>query len=115
MMKKLFSMISMVLALTMTGSILASCNKPGENETNQTTETEKTEPTETGSADTVETEGKTDYTEPGSQTETETETKTETKTETETERFSGKERHLAIKRFKKLQKQFPGIEAKSNI
>lgn len=38
-----------------------------------------------------------------------------TKTETETERFSGKERHLAIKRFKELQKQFPGIEAKSNI
>lgn len=38
-----------------------------------------------------------------------------TKTETETEKFSGKERHLAIKRFKELQKQFPGIEAKSNI
>lgn len=38
-----------------------------------------------------------------------------TKTATETERFSGKERHLAIKRFKELQKQFPGIEAKSNI
>ena len=38
-----------------------------------------------------------------------------TKTETKTERFSGKERHLAIKRFKELQKQFPGIEAKSNI
>ena len=38
-----------------------------------------------------------------------------TKTETETEKFSGKERHLAIKRFKELKKQFPGIEAKSNI
>ena len=38
-----------------------------------------------------------------------------TKTETKTEKFSGKERHLAIKRFKELQKQFPGIEAKSNI
>ena len=38
-----------------------------------------------------------------------------TKTETETEKFSGKERHLAIKRFKELQKQFPGIEVKSNI
>ena len=38
-----------------------------------------------------------------------------TKTETETERFSGKERHKAIKRFAELQKQFPGIEAKSNI
>ena len=38
-----------------------------------------------------------------------------TKTETEIEKFSGKERHLAIKRFKELQKQFPGIEAKSNI
>ena len=38
-----------------------------------------------------------------------------TKTETKTERFSGKERHKAIKRFAELQKQFPGIEAKSNI
>ena len=38
-----------------------------------------------------------------------------TKAETETERFSGKERHKAIKRFAELQKQFPGIEAKSNI
>ena len=38
-----------------------------------------------------------------------------TKNETKTEKFPGKERHLAIKRFKELQKQFPGIEAKSNI
>ena len=38
-----------------------------------------------------------------------------TKAETETESFSGKERHKAIKRFAELQKQFPGIEAKSNI
>ena len=38
-----------------------------------------------------------------------------TKVETKTERFSGKERHKAIKRFAELQKQFPGIEAKSNI
>ena len=38
-----------------------------------------------------------------------------TKTETKTERFSGKERHKAIKRFAELQKQYPGIEAKSNI
>lgn len=38
-----------------------------------------------------------------------------TKYETETETFSGKDRHIAIKRFAELQKQFPGIEAKSNI
>ena len=38
-----------------------------------------------------------------------------TKCETETEKFSGKDRHKAIKRFAELQKQFPGIEAKSNI
>ena len=38
-----------------------------------------------------------------------------TKVETKTERFSGKERRKAIKRFAELQKQFPGIEAKSNI
>ena len=38
-----------------------------------------------------------------------------TKCETETESFSGKDRHKAIKRFAELQKQFPGIEAKSNI
>ena len=38
-----------------------------------------------------------------------------TKAETKTERFPGKERHKAIKRFAELQKQFPGIETKSNI
>ena len=38
-----------------------------------------------------------------------------TKCETETEEFSGKDRHIALKRFAELQKQFPGIEAKSNI
>lgn len=38
-----------------------------------------------------------------------------TKCETETETFSGKDRHKAIKRFAELQKQHPGIEAKSNI
>ena len=38
-----------------------------------------------------------------------------TKCETETEKFSGKDRHKALKRFAELQKQHPGIEAKSNI
>lgn len=38
-----------------------------------------------------------------------------TKCETETETFTGKDRHKAIKRFAELQKQHPGIEAKSNV
>lgn len=38
-----------------------------------------------------------------------------TKCETETEEFSGKDRHIALKRFAGLQKQYPGIEVKSNI
>lgn len=38
-----------------------------------------------------------------------------TKCETGTEEYSGKDRHIAIKRFAELQKQHPGIEAKSNI
>ena len=38
-----------------------------------------------------------------------------TKCETGAEEYSGKDRHIAIKRFAELQKQHPGIEAKSNI
>lgn len=38
-----------------------------------------------------------------------------TKCETKTEEFSGKDRHIALKRFAELQKQYPGIEVKSNI
>ena len=38
-----------------------------------------------------------------------------TKCETGVEEYSGKDRHIAIKRFAELQKQHPGIEAKSNI
>lgn len=38
-----------------------------------------------------------------------------TKCETKTEKFTGKDRHKALKRFAELQKQHPGIEAKSNI
>lgn len=38
-----------------------------------------------------------------------------TKYETETKNFTGKDRHEAIKLFAELQKQHPGIEAKSNI